>query len=495
MSYARMLNEASAHLKPVFGQFRRSIRGRLAFWVIVLSLAQMLLFGVLLYFGTDAALHNSADRLLSETHQEFAARVKSDGARGVVSQVLAGWPGTRAGRAHFVRLISGDNRVLADTPAMPPALAQGLLALQTSMTSPAGIKGDAGEFYRAQLFEVMDERASPGDVAQLLVATDATTEHAALMTYRKLLMALTITLMAGGATIAWVVTTNELRPLERISEATAAIETGSLAYRLPREGWPRELERLVWQMNAMLDRQQTAYERLRHYADDVAHEFRNPVNKMLLASEITLSRPRSAEQYREALVSNTEECQRLSQLVSSLLFLARAENAAMALQRIWIDVNSELQLLAHSFRPTANQAGVELKCVTDEPVEADVDPVLFQRAVSNLIANAIAHTPRGGSISLSGEMQVDRVVVKVIDTGEGVPLEARARIFDRFYRSERVRAGDLRRVGLGLSIAKSIVELHDGSIYLESEEGVGTKVTLYFPVPTKIPDIDTKKIA
>jgi len=495
MSFVPALTDVPDFLKPIFKPLRKSIRGRLAIWVIVLSQAQVILLGLMLYFATNSALHSAADNLLADEMSEIAARIRTSGQQSVLNEIVNEKANSQAIRHRYVRILSADNRVLADTPMMPPSLATGLMGYGERLKTPVDIEGASGKFYRAQLFNLEDAPSGPNAAVHVIIATDATYDREAMRSYSQVLVALTLSLIFIGTAVAWAVTTSELRPLDRISAATAAIDTGSLDYRLPRENWPSELQSLVGQINAMLDRLQIAYERLRHYADDVAHEFRNPVNKMLLASEITLSRPRDVEEYREALLSNTEECVRLSRLVNSLLFLARAENAAMALQKSEIDANAELHLLVESFMPLAEEAGVSLECVTDAHVDVEADPVLFHRAVSNLISNAIAHTPRGGSIKVSGEKQVDRVVVRVIDTGEGVPPQARARIFDRFYRSERVRASDTKRVGLGLSIAKRIVELHDGSIYLESELGVGTKVTLYFPTMPQTSVLHHKKIA
>ena len=112
-----------------------------------------------------------------------------------------------------------------------------------------------------------------------------------------------------------------------------------------------------------------------------------------------------------------------------------------------------------------------------------VDRTLFQRAMSNLVSNAIAHTPRGGAISLHARRGDGCVLIEVIDTGEGVSSEDKARVFDRFYRADKARNPASGRLGLGLPIAKSIMELHAGTMALESEPGEGTTVTLRFPSP------------
>jgi signal transduction histidine kinase len=234
--------------------------------------------------------------------------------------------------------------------------------------------------------------------------------------------------------------------------------------------------------NAMLAELETANQSLEHYADNVAHELRSPVNKMLLESEVTLSRPRSTEEYQEACASIMDECRRLSNIVGSLLFLARARRTKVDIDRQRIDVGAELGLICDYFETSAQEAGLQLRSAHAGAVMLDADRTLFQRAVSNLVSNAIAHTPSGGQIAVSCDLVVDRVVVEVEDTGEGMCEEAQARVFERFFRVDRARTATSGRIGLGLSITKSIVDLHGGSVAISSRLGEGTIVRLTFPV-------------
>ena len=233
--------------------------------------------------------------------------------------------------------------------------------------------------------------------------------------------------------------------------------------------------------NAMLVELEAANEGLQQYADNVAHELRNPVNKMLVGSEIALSRTRTAEEYQDALVSIVEECQRLSSIVGSLLFLARARRTKVDLERQTMDVGAELELIRSYFEASAQEAGVRLVVRCPEPVTLDADRTLFQRVVSNLVSNALSHTPAGGEIAVVAVAREDAVSIEVVDTGEGIAEDAQARVFDRFYRVDAVRSPTSGRMGLGLPIAKSIMDLHGGGISLRSQKGIGTSVTLTFP--------------
>lgn len=226
---------------------------------------------------------------------------------------------------------------------------------------------------------------------------------------------------------------------------------------------------------------EAAYTAVQHYADNVAHELRNPVNKMLIGTEVALSRDRPIADYYDALESNMEEAQRLSSIVEALLFLANAENTRIELEREPVDVNREISVIREYFDATALEAGVELTAKCPQGVQARVDRTLFQRAISNLVSNAISHTPPGGRVRIEAKAIADGVAIEVSDTGEGISPEARAHVFDRFYRADQARSAKSGRLGLGLPITKSIVDLHGGVIALQSELGAGTSIMATFP--------------
>lgn len=220
---------------------------------------------------------------------------------------------------------------------------------------------------------------------------------------------------------------------------------------------------------------------LRYYADNVAHELRSPINKILIGSEVVLSRSRTREEYQEALLSNMEECQSLARIVESLLFMAKAEHVEGQLNRQPTDVAHELNIIATFFEGMASEAGVCVSVSCSPDIVFELDRVLFQRAVSNIVSNAIAHTDKGGEVRLVAEIDGQSLNVQVADTGEGIPEHAHERVFDRFYRADQARSATSGRFGLGLPITKSIVALHGGEIALSSEVGRGTTIALKFP--------------
>jgi two-component system heavy metal sensor histidine kinase CusS len=268
-----------------------------------------------------------------------------------------------------------------------------------------------------------------------------------------------------------------------MAETTRRIRSTTLNERIALAGLPAELSLLARTFNAMLDRLEESFERLSRFSADIAHELRTPVNNLRGEAEVALGKPRAPEEYREILGSSLEECGRLSRLIDSLLFLARAESPQVEICREAVDVGRELEAVRDFYDAAAADAGITLTAQAPAGIVADLDRTLFQRAIGNLVANALAHTPPGGSIRLTATADRDGARVVVADTGGGIPRENLPHVFDRFYRVDGARSTASGRVGLGLAIVKSIATLHRGSAEITSEVGRGTQVALFFPRP------------
>jgi two-component system heavy metal sensor histidine kinase CusS len=211
------------------------------------------------------------------------------------------------------------------------------------------------------------------------------------------------------------------------------------------------------------------------------------VNNIRGEAEVALARARTVDEYREVVESCLEEAVRLSDLISDLLFLARADSPLTHLRRERVDVAELLVGVRDYYDASAEDGGISLTTdVGPEPVVAELDRTLVQRAVGNLVSNAVAHTPSGGSIVLATTLgtgaEASTVRIEVSDTGEGIPPESLPKVFDRFYRVDSSRSQASGGTGLGLAIVQSIMLLHGGNVDIASRVGQGTRVTLRLPV-------------
>jgi len=462
-----------------------SLARRLMLWQIGTSFLIVTVAAVVLQFATVAEINWIDDQVLERRMHTIRTLLQGDGptqliiAHEVVEDI--DWP-----RRISIRVVGPDGAVLHETPGMSQVLPVAMFApLENDVLdhiARSTIRSSFAERYRALVVRVpiLLADGAKGE-AVIQIATDTTLDGIVLARFqRNLAFVIGLGLLAC-AFIGWQVVRGALRPLNSITEAAKRVGVRTLATRIPATGLPEELSELALRFNEMLARLEIAYAGLRQYADNVAHELRTPINKMLLESEIALMSPRSPEEYREALLHYSEECTQLSTLVERLLFLARTDNGQTALAPQEVDLAQEARAIRDYYEGSAADAGVRLALEAPQPARALVDRTLFQRAIGNLIANAIAHTPRGGCVSLSVLRAGQDVRVRVSDTGEGIAPQHLQHVFDRFYRCDDARTNPSGRLGLGLAITKSIVELHGGAIELESALGDGATVTIVLP--------------
>lgn len=281
--------------------------------------------------------------------------------------------------------------------------------------------------------------------------------------------------VAAGVLLAWRAT----KPLRAVSETTRRIlDTGDLNARVPSPAGGDELATLARQLNTLLDKNSAHVSVLRETLDNIAHDMRTPLTRLRGTAELALQKSDNAEEAREALADCVEQSDRLYHLLESLLDISAAEAGALKLNRQKIDLRSLVERGVELYREVAELKGINF-FVQLAPVEARVDPIRMGQAVNNLIDNALKYTPNGGKVIIGTMQDYDRAVITVTDTGPGVPVAERAKIWRRLYRSDSSRSQ--RGLGLGLSLVKAIVEAHGGTASVDEASGGGARFELRLP--------------
>ncbi|MGC8491822.1 MAG: heavy metal sensor histidine kinase [Syntrophobacteraceae bacterium] len=390
--------------------------------------------------------------------------------------------GASAQRAEmfYARVLDPRGKVVAETQQMERILPPGIFTRPLAIAQRSGReirwKSEGGGTF---LIESAWADAGRGYVIQ--VGLNISHEEEILLGYRKRMALVLVIGTLFSILMCGFVVRRGTRPLDDIIRTVRRITAEQLHERIGQRAWPKELGALAAAFDGMLDRLEESFGRLSRFSANIAHELRTPVNGLMGAAEVTLSRQRTSEEYRQVIESSLEEYARLSRMIESLLFLARAENREIAIERSRVDVYREMENVRELYDAVAEESGVEVLCRA-YPMELSAEPVLFQRAIANLLANALQYTPRGGRIILAAEKLSDESVnISVSDTGCGIPAEQQASVFERFYRGDPSRSVKANGTGLGLAIVRSIMELHGGTATIQSEENKGTIVTLNFP--------------
>lgn len=292
-------------------------------------------------------------------------------------------------------------------------------------------------------------------------------------------------LMISGAglvlmvTLGGIATRRGLRPLWEMTRVAEGISAHRINERLELTHLPFELRSLAASFNAMLDRLGDALHRLTDYSTDIAHEFRTPINNLMTQTQVSLSKPRSAEEYREILYSNMEEYERLARMISDMLFLAKADNGLMIPRLEEIYLRSEVNALCEFYETLAAEKKILL--AVNGAARTIGDRLMIRRAIGNLLSNAVRHSKEGTTITVEIQAHAEEITISVSNEGDTINSEQLPRIFDRFYRADVSRRRTDEGAGLGLAITRSIIRAHKGDI---SATSTPHKTTFLITLPT-----------
>ena len=477
---------ARSKAAPLSGE-QWSIAARLTVLYTLSAFGILFLASAFLYWEIFDDLHNQEDRSLVDEITTLRAIIGEHPNEPELLQAEVEVESTvRPFTKYYARILDEAGQVvITQTPGMnavisSPTVFPQPLKVSESLRRGTKWKGPDGRTYlctaaRAQVGFSRAQRR----VIQL--ALEVTEQEEMLSRYRDWLLVVLAAGIVGSAVVGSGIARRGLRPLQAITEAAQRITAAQLNERITPRAWPKELTMLAIEFDEMLARLQDTFIRLSQFSADLAHELRTPINNLMGEVDVALSRRRTADEYRQVLESSLEECGRLSRMIDSLLFLARAENTEVKAQTCWFDATKEIRAVLDFYDALAAEGGVELELQGASALHGDV--ILFRRALSNLLGNALRYTPSGGKILVAIRNESDqRVEVRISDSGSGIPAEHLPRIFDRFYRVDPSRSRHAEGTGLGLAIVKSIMDLHGGTASAESEVGKGTTFTLTFPI-------------
>lgn len=427
-----------------------------------------------LYDSVDAALVTSAQSIRDA---RFVRGFNSP----LMQQFLDAFVNEKTIRP-YAQLVDFSGRVSARSanmritlPVTPLAVARAEKGLATIETMARGVEVPL----RQVTLPVMNRGRFTGELVQVgtsLAATRHTLRGISIMLWSALPVGLCLSILFG-----YYLTRRSLVPVVKISHAAAKLGVDDLNLRLALPRADDELRKLTVTFNGMLDRLQDAFSRLRRFAGDVSHELRTPLAVLRGEAELALRRDRQPEEYRTALRTIAKEAVNMTKMVEELLLLARAQSKAVAFVPEQINLNSFLDGIVKSMQVEAatKQANLVMDC---SPIlEVAAAPTYLEIVVKNLVRNALKHSPCGAIIRLNVLVMADNVQIDVVDQGEGIPTEAISYIFDPFYRVDSARNRAAGGTGLGLSLAKALVELHSGSISVQSAVGTGSTFSIILP--------------
>ena len=457
-------------------------------WYVGTVIVVMATFSLLLYHSLRRSLLASMDDALRNTAQDITAALheEHDEAVGVlISECVA--EKHHAGQVQvLIRAAYGpQDQVLAVFTGEPAAESLPL----TKAARGAALRGSAsfetsgpvhGSAWRMLTFAARDARMPY--VVQVGMSLKSVTE-----TLRRLVLTLIVSvplLLAVLTVFGYFFIREAFQPVRRMVATVHGIRADDLSRRITDVESPDEIGELAATFNAMLGRIEHAFDEMRQFSSDAAHELKTPLTALRGEMEVALRKEREPAEYRTVLESGLEEAAKLERIVDDLLLLARTDAASGTPGNEPVAVD-EVVLEAHEeTRKLAERMGISLVLSDLDEVRIRGNALLLRRLLVNLIDNGIKYNRPGGNVSvtlgLESEGNEARLVVE--DTGIGIPAESLPHLFDRFYRVDKARSRDVGGTGLGLAIVKRVAEAHGGTVTAESTPGKGSRFTVVLPV-------------
>ena len=301
--------------------------------------------------------------------------------------------------------------------------------------------------------------------------------------------AFVIMLVCGGI-VGWFLSKRAMSGVARVREAALSIGTGDFDRRVPLGNEGQEIIDLATAFNEMIEKIQILIKDLKNVTDNIAHELRSPITRMRGAAETTLTGEQNVADYQDLAGMVVEECDRLVSMINTMLEIA--ETDALAIQTLEVDICSVVREAHELFEAVAEEKNLSLEIICPQtPLPVSGERARLQRAISNLIDNAVKFTPQGGHILIEVHDTQSQVIIRIKDTGPGLESKDRDRIFERFYRGDRSRSTP--GYGLGLSLVMAIVKAHGGEITVDSAPGQGSEFRVSLPRRSPLDSSMTKK--
>ena len=465
-----------------------TVRGRLTLWYVSALALILVAFGVAVYVLLSRALHRRVDEALRSTLDITTTSLTNDVEEGQSPESAA--RSTAAELSHpqqALMIFDADGRLLAEHPyeedlhVRLPDL--GTITYEGVYLYTVAEESDADDEHRLAVRRV---RIAPAGTPYIILASqplEAIEDE--LESLREVLyLAMPGTLLLAGLG-GWFLARRGLAPVAAMARTARRIGAGNLDRQLPVVNPRDELGQLATTFNELLARLNAAFAQQRQFMADASHELRTPLSVMNTAAGVTLKKEhRDEEEYREALRVMAEQTRRLSRIVQDMFTLARADSGHYPLRRATLRLDALLAEVARAGAVLASGKGVEVELgeLPEAPFEGDED--LLRQMLLNLVDNAVKFTPAGGLVRLGLARRGGHYLLSVSDTGQGIPEEARAHVFERFYRADKARSrAEDGGAGLGLSIARWIARAHGGELELADAGLIGTTFIARLPAP------------
>lgn len=458
-------------------RFRRTLAFRLTFWYAGIFTVSSLLAFFFFYLQIASILRERTDEELLEDIEEFSVLLGEKGIDEVKREMVL--EAKEDGEKEvFYRLMTPDGRELGSSNLFFWG------PMEVNRSALEQLAGEDKPVFETLTIEGRRHKArtvygtlAPGTILQIGMSLEDDDEF--LAKFREIFGATVAGVMALAALLGWFMAKRALTQVEEVTRTARAISASDLEQRVPIKGQADEIDRLATTFNDMLDRIETLVTEMKEMTENIAHDLRSPITRIRGMAEMALTTGKAIDEYEDAAASTIEDCDRLLEMINTMLYISQAEAAAEKPPTEEVNITRLVRDACELFQPVAEDKGLNLvvKIGVDLRVRGSLQAL--QRMLANLIDNALNYTPAPGTVTVSVTGNDKHGTIVVQDTGIGIPQDELPHIFRRFYRCDRSRSRP--GVGLGLSLVKAIVQSHRGQLDVTSIPNQGTTFTVRLP--------------
>jgi heavy metal sensor kinase len=451
-------------------------------YIFTFFLSVLLIFGFL-YFRLKHQLIKEVDRILYDEANELSGLLVQD-LKGM--DVLRDFENAVTARTYspiYFRILNKDGSLLFVSRNFDEIGYKHTDTVLSAVTQRKQILEEIKPPGRKRAFRIVSmiipRKGSPNYVVQ--VGTHTHFVRKSMSHFKWNLLAAFPIILVLGSLGGWIIARRSLAPVGYIAVKTRSITSSNLGERLSPRGTDDEMDHLIGTINAMIERLEGSFRRMTEFTADTSHELKTPLSAMRGEAELLLSKRRTPEEYEEGLAHMVDRFDHLNRLLNDLTLLSETDSSQIRIETIPLRLDLLVQDIGNLFQMLAEQKGILFEVGPLQEVTVLGDNSRLQQLFTNLIENAIKYT-RKGSIHLTLEKTDGTAVVKVRDTGIGIPKQEQDKIFKRFYRVDKSRSRETGGAGLGLSIAEWIAQAHNGKIEVASEPDKGSTFTVHLPL-------------
>lgn len=454
-----------------------SIKGRLALWFFLIFSIIFSSFGLFLYYNIEKVLIGSVDGHLHSEVQLIAGLISTekDEHEAELSEAAVGEYG-RPLSGHYYQLSEGDGAIIALSPSL--SIVGTSLPIPEKSRSPiysSVIGPDKGPMrLLVQTFDL------PSGELTIQAGESLEETNILLERFRKIITLILPAYFLISVTGLIVITRLSLKRVDLFAGQIESITEKSLAERVDEISLEEELKPLAASFNTMMGRIEESFETQKRFLADASHDLKTPQSIIKSHCDVSLSKARTSDEYIETLETIRQNVEKMTGLTNRILKVSELDSDTLILHMEDINLKEIVATIVRTMEPKAGRNNISINICGDSKLMVRGDKSQLTEMFENLIDNAIKYNNKGGSVDIKLSSLGDEAVVSVRDTGIGIAAGKTGRIFDRFYRADESR-GVTEGSGLGLSIAKAIVEGHGGRMEVKSEPGKGSSFTAYLP--------------